>query len=142
MRLAQLAALDEADPVAALRGLLAIAPGWTDAGLFMRARNVRAADRAAVIASVPAVARGVLIAVAGRVRSHASRVLTALAAHHAASPELPGLQAERLRLSVAERPPVAGFAWILEALLREGVIAQDGPWFRLPGHRISLSPQD
>jgi selenocysteine-specific elongation factor len=27
-------------------------------------------------------------------------------------------------------------------LLHDALIAQDGPWFRLPGHRISLSPQD
>jgi selenocysteine-specific elongation factor len=52
------------------------------------------------------------------------------------------LQAERLRLAMAERPPAAGFGGVLEALLRERVIAQDGPWFRLPEHRISLSPQD
>jgi selenocysteine-specific elongation factor len=27
-------------------------------------------------------------------------------------------------------------------LLREGALAQEGPWFRLPAHRVSLSPQD
>ena len=69
-------------------------------------------------------------------------MLAKLAEQHKEAPELPGLQAERLRVSLAERPPAAGFAGIVEALLRDGTIAQDGPWLRLPGHRISLSPQD
>jgi selenocysteine-specific elongation factor len=141
-RLAQLASLEAFGAEAALRGLLAVPPGWTDQGLFMRARNIVESDRVGLIAAVPAVAAGGLIlspAAFDRVRA---AVLAALAGHHQTSPELPGLQAERLRLAVPERPPVAGFRGVLEALLRERVIAQDGPWFRLPGHRISLSPQD
>ncbi|MDR3529961.1 MAG: selenocysteine-specific translation elongation factor [Rhodopila sp.] len=141
-RLAQLGALEAADATEALRRLLAVAPGWTDRALFMRARNVPEADRAALIASVPAIAAGGLILSPAAFDGVRRAVLAALAAHHRASPELPGLQAERLRLLVADRPPVTGFAGILEALLREQAIAQDGPWFRLPGHRISLSPQD
>lgn len=34
------------------------------------------------------------------------------------------------------------FPNILDGLLRDGAIAKDGPWFRLPSHRISLSAQD
>ena len=141
-RLAQLGALEVFDAVAALRGLLAVAPGWTDAGLFMRARNVREADRAGVIAAVPAVAAGGLILSPGAFDGLRDAVVAALGAHHRRSPELPGLQAVRLRLAVLERPPVAGFGGVVEALQREGTIAVDGPWFRLPGHRISLSPAD
>jgi selenocysteine-specific elongation factor len=55
---------------------------------------------------------------------------------------MPGLQADRLRLAIPLRLPVPGFAGIVAALLRQGAIAQDGPWLRLPGHRISLSPAD
>jgi selenocysteine-specific elongation factor len=142
VRVAQLGALEASGAVEALRGLLAVSPGWTDHALFLRARNVREVDRAGLIASVPAVVAGSLIlsqAAFDRVRA---AVLDGLAAHHRASPELPGLQSEKLRLPVPDRPPVAGFAGILEALLRENAIAQDGPWYRLPGHRISLSPQD
>jgi selenocysteine-specific elongation factor len=142
IRLAQLAALHDPSASGALRGLLAAAPGWTDAGGFMRGRNVQPANRAALIAEVPAVLAGGLIlspAVWDTVRRG---VLTALAAHHRGSPELPGLQPDRLRLALTERLPVAGFGGVLQALRNEGAIAQDGPWFRLPEHRISLSPQD
>jgi selenocysteine-specific elongation factor len=141
-RLAQLGALVAPDAGEALRGLLAVAPGWTDQTLFARARNVREADRAGLIASVPAVAAGGLILSPSAFAGVRQAVLAALAAYHRSSPELPGLQTERLRLSVVERPPVAGFTGILEAMLRDAVIARDGPWFRLPGHHISLSPQD
>ena len=143
-RLAQLAALEASGAIEALRGLLAVAPGWTDQGLFMRGRNVPEADRAQLIAAVPAVAAGGLILSPAAFDGVRAAVLAALAGHHQASPELPGLQTERLRMAVAvgERPPAAGFGGILDALLRAGVLGQDGPWFRLPGHRISLSPQD
>ena len=141
-RLAQLATLTVSDPVEALRGLLSAAPGWTDQGMFMRARNVREADRAALITSVPAIAAGGLILLPAAFDDLRSAILAALSTHHRAAPELPGLRADVLRLSMAERPPVPGFSGILEALLREGVIGLDGTWFRLPGHRISLSPQD
>ena len=141
-RLAQLGALEVFGTVDALRGLLAVAPGWTDQGLFMRAHNMRQAERAGLFASVPAVAAGGLILSPGAFDGLRDAVVAALGAHHRRSPELPGLQAVRLRLALMERPPVAGFGGVLEALLREGVLAVDGPWFRLPGHRISLSPQD
>jgi selenocysteine-specific elongation factor len=141
-RLAQLEGLAGVGAMEALRGLLAVAPHWTEAGAFMRAHNVRVADRAALIASAPAMSAGGLILEPAAFESVREAVVTALAAHHAASPELPGLQAERLRMVLAVRPPVTGFAGLLDAFRAEGVIGQDGPWFRLPGHRISLSPQD
>jgi selenocysteine-specific elongation factor len=141
-RQSQLMAQSHPDAAQALRQLLAVPPGWTDHAGFMRARNVPEPDRTALAASASAMAAGGLLispAAFDRIRG---AVLKALAAHHRASPELPGLQAHRLRLSVEDRPPPAGFAGILEALLREASIAQDGPWFRLPGHRISLSSTD
>jgi selenocysteine-specific elongation factor len=141
-RLAQLAALGASDVVEALRGVLAVAPGWTDAGVFLRGRNVRVADRAEVVAAVPAVAVGGLILAPSVWDAVRAGVVSALGAHHRAFPELPGLQAERVRMALAERLPVAGFAGVLVALVRDGAIAADGPWFRLPGHRISLSAAD
>ena len=68
--------------------------------------------------------------------------LARLAAHHHTAPELPGLQAERLRLSLTERVPPVGFAGILQALVQAKLIAQDGPWLRLPQHTVTLSAQD
>jgi selenocysteine-specific elongation factor len=139
-RLAQLAALDDTGAVAALHGLLAVAPGWTDRSAFQRAWNVT--DAPALIAASGAVAAGPLLLSAAAFSKLRGGVLMALTAFHRQSPEQPGLQPARLRLAVADRPSVAGFAGLIEALLRDGSIAQDGPWLRMPGHKISLSPQD
>ena len=142
MRLDQLRALDVADPAEALRRLLATSPGWTEQAAFMRARNVRIAGRPGLIAAVAGVPAGGLILSQAAFDSARSAVLAALAAHHAAAPELPGFQSERLRLVLAERLPPAGFAGVLEALRREAALAQDGPWFRLAEHQARLSPVD
>jgi selenocysteine-specific elongation factor len=95
-----------------------------------------------MIARAPAIAAGGLILAPATFDAIRAASLAALTAHHLASPELPGLQPARLRLALGDRPPMQGFSGILDALRRDGLLAQDGPWFRLPGHRISLSPQD
>jgi selenocysteine-specific elongation factor len=141
-RLAQLDALQAADATEALRRLLAVAPGWADHPVFMRARNVLQAEQAALVDAAAVIMAGGLVFAPAGLHAIRQRVLDVLAAYHHASPELPGLQPSRLRLALADRPPVDAFAGILEAMRRDGVIAQDGPWFRLPGHRVSLSSQD
>jgi selenocysteine-specific elongation factor len=130
------------DVAAALRGLLAAPPGWTEAASFMTARNVPVAERAGLVAEAPATAAGGLIFAPGIFALVRAEVLAVLAAFHAASPELPGLQPGRLRLALPHRIPPVGFAGVMEVLRGEGVVIQDGPWFRLPEHRVSLSPQD
>jgi selenocysteine-specific elongation factor len=142
VRLAQLHSLETGDTVDALRRLLAVAPGWTTQAAFMRARNVPPADRGPLIVEVPAVAAGGLILSPAAFDGVRATVLAALEAHHRASPELPGLQEQHLRLALVDRPSIAEFRGIVEALLHEGVLAQDGPWFRLPGHRVRLSAED
>ena len=146
-RLAQLAALDNTDAPGGLRALLSVAPGWTDQAHFMRARNVPDPEQAALIAAAGTAANGIvpangLLVSASAFAAIRSAVLAALTQHHSGAPELPGLQSEKLRLSIPDRPPVTGFNGVLGVLLREGTLAQDGPWYRLPGHRVSLSPQD
>jgi selenocysteine-specific elongation factor len=141
-RLAQLDALRAEDTTEALRLLLATAPGWTDQATFMRARNVRQSDVAGLVGSASAVSAGDLVLSRATFESVGAGVVQALETLHRASPELPGLQPVRLRLALSVRPPVQGFVGILDALRRDGQLEQDGPWFRLPGHRVSLSPQD
>jgi selenocysteine-specific elongation factor len=141
-RLAQLAPLLTIDPVGALRGLLAAPPHWTDAAAFLRARNVPAEHQAALIDAVPARLAGGLLLAPSAFERIRDAVLATLAAHHRGSPELPGVQLERLRLALPDRPPGAGFGGIVQALLQQRLIAQDGPWLRLPQHRVTLSPQD
>lgn len=139
-RLRQLAALDTSGAGEALRGLLAVAPGWTDQAAFVRAWNIPAPDE--LIHSAGAASAGGLLLAPEAFRRLRGGVLTNLTAFHKQSPELPGLQIVQLRQRLEERPPVAAFAGIIEALLRDGSIGQDGPWLRMPGHKVSLTPQD
>ena len=141
-RLATLAALRNPDPVVALRDLLAQPPGWIAFPAFARARNLSRDQRGDVLAAVP----GVLVADLALAPPTLGRLLRAmveaLAAHHAAAPDQPGLQPERLRLLLPGRPPPEGFRALLDMALRRHDLEQDGPWLRLPAHRATLSPEE
>ena len=141
-RLAQLAALDQADPAIALRGLTALPPGWTDRVSFFRSRNVPPSMQQAVMSATPAVAVADLLMTPATLEALRTGVMERLAAHHVAMPDQPGLQLERLRMAMPGRPSQAAFRAIIESLFRRGVVEQDGPWLRLSSHRATLSAQD
>jgi len=138
-RLAQMRALATTGTAEALRGLLAVPPGWTEAASFFRSRNVPPLLQAALAGGT---AVGRLLVAPATLAGLRSAILDGLATQHRVAPDQPGLQADRLRLTLPERPPVAGFRDIVDALLTEGAIAQDGTWLRLPGHRVTLTPRD
>jgi selenocysteine-specific elongation factor len=45
-------------------------------------------------------------------------------------------------MAMPGRPSAAAFRAIVDSLLRRDVIIQDGPWLRLPTHRVTLSVRD
>ncbi len=92
--------------------------------------------------AAPAVAVAELLMAPAALEALRTDALHRLAAHHAAAPDQPGLQPERLRLATPGRPSQAAFRAIIESLVRRGSVEQDGPWLRLPTHRAVLSPQD
>ena len=141
-RLAQLAALAEPDPALALRLLLEQPPGWTARAPLFRARNLQPEAQAAVMQAAPAIAVADLAVAPARLEALRAAITGTLAAHHAAAPDQPGLQPERIRLVLPGRPPPAALRALIDGLLRRGTIEQDGPWLRLPSHRPTLSPQD
>jgi selenocysteine-specific elongation factor len=137
-RLSQLEALDRVDPADALRALLALPPGWTDRSSFLRARNLPTRAHSAL----PAVAMADLLIEPAALDALRDNVVRLLADHHASAPDQPGLQFERLRMAIPGRPSAAAFRAIVDSLLRRSVIGQDGPWLRLPTHRVTLSARD
>jgi selenocysteine-specific elongation factor len=141
-RLAQLQALEAPDATAALRSLLDLSPGWTDRATFMRARNITLSTHDTTLKAAGANAIGAFAIAPATFASLRGGILRALAAHHRAAPEQPGLQADRLRLTTEQRMPAAAFRDVADALLRDGAIGQDGPWLRLPGHRVTLTAKD
>ena len=137
-RLSQLEALDQANPADALRTLLTLPPGWTDRLSFLRARNLPAA----ALSALPAMAMADLLIAPAALDGLDNDVVRQLADNHASAPDLPGLQFERLRMAMPGRPSTAAFRAIVGSLLHSGVIVQDGPWLRLPTHRVTLSVRD
>jgi selenocysteine-specific elongation factor len=122
--------------------LLGLPPGWTDRAGFFRSRNLPPAMQQVVMAATPAVAVADLLMTPDMLDALRAGVAELLAAHHVASPDLPGLQFERLRVATPGRPPASAFRAILDGLFRSGMVEQDGPWLRLSTHRATLSAQD
>jgi selenocysteine-specific elongation factor len=140
VRLASLVAREEPDVAVALRQILAAPPGWIESAPFLRARNVTAASP--VLAAAGAVeVGGIALSRATLCRARAA-ILNALDAYHRAEPDLPGPQAARLWMLLPDRFPPAPFDALLDRLRRDGVIERDGPFWRLPGHRITLTVSD
>jgi selenocysteine-specific elongation factor len=139
-RLASLAAREAPDVVVALRRVLALAPGWIEAAPFLRARNVTSVEP--VLAAADAVEVGGLALSRATLCRARAAIHGALDAYHRSNPDLPGPQADSLRMLLAERFPPAPFRSLLDRLRRDGAIERDGPWWRLPGHRITLTAQD
>jgi selenocysteine-specific elongation factor len=95
-----------------------------------------------MLSSATAVAVGDLLIAPTTLDTLRAGVVERLAAHHAAAPDQPGLQLERLRMATPGRPSAAAFRVVIESLFRRGAVEQDGPWLRLPTHRATLSAQD
>jgi selenocysteine-specific elongation factor len=141
-RLARVAALEHVEPADALRALLQLPPGWTDRDSFFRSRNLLPAGQAAVLETAPAVAVASQLMTADTREALRKGVRKILAAHHAGARDQPGLQFERLRSAMPDRPPVDALRAIIESMFRSGDLEQDGAWLRLPSHRVTLSAHD
>lgn len=144
-RTAQLDALSHGDHGEALSALLAAPPHAVDLDGFLRDRNIGAEAAAELAARL-----GLLRLAGGRGTALAptawdmfrAGVAAALDKHHADNPDLQGLGAERLRLSVEPRLPAPAFLAAIATLQRDGAVAVEGAWIRLPGHVARLSPAD
>jgi selenocysteine-specific elongation factor len=145
-RLVVLGALAEPEAQQALFRLLSAEPGWVDLRRFALARNLtaEAAEELWRRSEIVQVEGGGASFAFGRdnwqvlVRSGGA----VLAEHHRKAPESPGLEENRLRLAVDMRLPVDVFAAALAAMAREGIVQRDGPWLKLPGHAVRLTPAD
>jgi selenocysteine-specific elongation factor len=138
-RRAALRALDLPDDPAAV-ALLALSPGRVDPEAFARARNLDDAD--VPWRDLGAVRLGRWPLAPAAWAGLTTAVEAALAAHHAAEPESPGLGVAALRAALPDRPPPDLLEAALVRLAGEGRIARAGPLWRLPGHAPSLAPAE
>ncbi len=140
-RLALLAALDAAEPAAALMAMADCPPFLIDIAAFGRDRALRDPRFSATAAGLVSLGPGHVIAPPMRDAIRA-RIIALLAAHHRAHPDLPGMQSGQLRRLLDPPPPPATFTALVAALQAEGAIAARGPWLRLPDHAPRLSAAD
>jgi len=131
--------MEQPEPAAALSGLLAQSPGWTERPRFFRARNLPPAEQEKIARAAPAVGLADLLLTPDGLRALQTEIGQVLAAYHQSAPDQPGLQAERLRQQLSLRPPPAAFRAIIDSLMRCGTLRQDGPWLRLATHQVRLS---
>jgi selenocysteine-specific elongation factor len=145
-RLAQLQAMQLTGPAGILVALLQRAPFFVNLDTFMRdhAVGVAASEHILTQADVLRIASssgelGLAPATWLRLKND---VLATLQAFHAASPDLPGIGLERLRLQMTPLLPAPAFSGFLHGLARSGEIGLDGAWVRLAGHEAKLTPAD
>lgn len=146
-RLAALAALEQPTPEAALTTLLAQhPPAGIDIEALMSGWNLLPPQRQALLQAVPhrTVADGT------RQRLFAPEQLDALDAalvqtlgtHHQQHPDSPGLTPEQLLRQVPGKPRVLLVGHVQREALAAGRIQRAGPYLRLPGHEVSLLPNE
>lgn len=144
-RAAHLAALENADPAAALAALLAGAPAGVDLTQFERAMNLTP-DRAAQLTHKPE------IAIVGKEQRVAlprtivdgikQSTVDALTRFHRESPQATGFEISTLRKQLAPALPAATFTALLRELGDEKKIEVTGSSARLPRHVATDNPAD
>ncbi len=69
-------------------------------------------------------------------------IVDTLKEFHVAKPDAPGLQPERLRVTLKKRWPIQVFRALLDREVHAKKVTVDGPFLRIPGHSLTLGPKD
>ena len=140
-RIQRLAAL--ANPAEdAARQLTARPPGTIERFPFAVAYNLRPEEAGAIWDRLEAVVSGLFVFSKEHWIAARQNLIATLAAFHEKSPHHPGVQVERLRNLMDIQLSKQAFAEVLSAEREIGAVVADGPWLRLPGHKVSLSAED
>lgn len=145
-RRAQILALAQADPAAAMRSLAVTQPHYFDLSAFARDRAMSvavASDVADRLGLVRLAAGSALLALdKDRWQAFEAGLVGILDKFHADNPDLQGMGFERLRLQCEPRLPAPAFRTALQALVATGRIRVDGSWVRLSGHEVRLDEHE
>ena len=140
-RRAELAALGDAD-AAALPKLLRLESSFVELARFGQSRNLRPAE----VEKLLSAAGGEMLEGFGFLSETlaAARldIVDTLKAFHEGKPDAPGLQPERLRVTLKKRWPIPVFRVLLDREVRAKKVMVDGPFLRMPGHSLTLGPKD
>ncbi|MBI3938734.1 MAG: selenocysteine-specific translation elongation factor [Betaproteobacteria bacterium] len=144
-RLAELAALEQETPEAALGELIRVAEQGVDLARFERTFNLTAEHAAELYRKLP-------VAVLGREQRIAlprerheqicARVLETLSRFHRETPQSLGKDIEVLHRELALKLPLDAFHALLRGLAEARRVEVSGAVARLPGHDATSNPQD
>jgi selenocysteine-specific elongation factor len=145
-RKAQRDALAIADPAAAVEALLAVPPFAWDLTAFARDRALSAAEMNRLSEKLDVIllesgASKIAVSLA-QWRLFRSDLLQHLTGFHAENPDQQGVGREKLRMILNPRLPPPVFVAALQKIARNGDLALDGAFVRLPTHFVHLTPGD
>ena len=140
-RLAELAALVEGDTEVMPR-LLALEQGFIELARFGQARNLRPAEVEKLLADAQGSQHGGYGILASTFEESRRDFVGTLKAYHESNADAPGLQPDRLRVTIKRRWPAAVFRVLLDHELVAKTLVVDGPFLRLPGHSLKLGARD
>ena len=140
-RLAELAALGGAD-AEILPGLLRLESGFVETARFGTARNLRPAEVDKLLQAAGGDKLEGYGFLADTLAAARLDIVETLKAFHQAKADAPGLQPERLRVTLKKRWPVPVFRALLDREVRAKTVMVDGAFLRLPGHSLTLTPRD
>ena len=140
-RLAELVALAEPD-TEVLPKLLRLEAGFVETGRFGLARNLRPVDVDKLLQAAGGAKLEGFGFLAETLAAARKDIVDTLKAHHEAKPDAPGLQPERLRLTLKKRWPPAVFKALLDHEIKAKAVMVDGAFLRLPGHSLTLGARD
>ncbi|MDP3163202.1 MAG: selenocysteine-specific translation elongation factor [Reyranella sp.] len=140
-RRSELAALGDAD-AAVLPKLLRLESGFVEMARFGQSRNLRPAEVEKLLSAAGGEKLEAYGFLAETLAAARTDIVESLKAFHQAKADAPGLQPERLRVTLKKRWPAPVFRVLLDREVKAKAVMVDGPFLRLPGHSLTLSPRD
>ncbi|MDP1748860.1 MAG: selenocysteine-specific translation elongation factor [Reyranella sp.] len=140
-RRAELAALDNAD-AEVLPKLLRLESGFVEMARFGQSRNLRPAEVESLLHAAGGEGLEGFGFLAETLAAARLDIVDTLKAFHVAKPDAPGLQPERLRVTLKKRWPIPVFRILLGREVHAKKVTVDGPFLRIPGHSLTLGPKD
>jgi selenocysteine-specific elongation factor len=140
-RRAELAAMDNAD-TEVLAKLLRLESGFVEMVRFGQSRNLRPAEVERLLQAAGGESLEGFGFLAETLVAARLDIVDTLKAFHEAKPDAPGLQPERLRVTLKKRWPTPVFRILLDREVRAKKVTVDGPFLRMPGHSLTLGPKD
>ena len=141
-RLALLRAQASADTAAALLLAAEQQPAGVDLARFALNRNLDEQQAQALITASALHRVGDTGLSPAHWQTLGARLRQALADEHARSPDMPGVEHDRLRRLTLPSLPRAVFNALLDEARSSGQVCDTGAWLHLPEHRIQLAASD